>query len=266
MESTSPFANLRSSRRVWAIASVHGEAARLRSLHGALANRIAPGDRLVYLGNILGHGDAVAQTVDEVLRFRRAFLSQRGAFTPDVAMLRGAQEEMWQRLLQLQFAVNPTDVLEWLVDQGAGATVKAYGGDLKAGFSAVRQGAGAITRWTGGLRAEFQKRPGHQNWLSALKHAAQTDDGALLFVHRGIAPDRPLDAQADVFWWGTRGFDAIDAPYGGFRRVVRGYDPRHRGLLESACTLSLDAGCGFGGALLAACVATDGTLADMIEA
>jgi len=266
MEPPSPFAVLRRPRRVWAVASVHGEAGRLRALHAAIARRIEPGDRLVYLGNVIGRGDEATECVDEVLRFRRAFLSQRGAFAPDVALLRGAQEEMWQRLLQLQFAVNPQDVLEWLVAQGAGATVEAYGGRLKTGFSAARQGAAAITRWTGELRAEFQKRPGHQSWLSALSHAAYSDDGALLLAHRGIDPDRPLDAQADVFWWGARAFDGIAAPYGGFRRVVRGFDPRHRGLVEGSYTLSIDAGCGFGGGLLAACVTTDGTISDLVEA
>jgi serine/threonine protein phosphatase 1 len=115
------------------------------------------------------------------------------------------------------------------------------------------------------LRVAFQKRPGHQNWLSALRHAAYTDDGSLLFVHRGVATERPLDAQADVFWWGDRNFDAVDAPYGGFRRVVRGFDPLHRGVVETPHTLSLDGGCGFGGTLIAGCIAADGALADAIE-
>jgi len=265
MEQPSNFATLRCSRRVWAVASVHGDAARLRKLHAAVAQRLQPGDRLVYLGNIIGVGPDSGRAVDEVLRFRLAFLSRFGAFAPDVALLRGAQEEMWQRLMQLQFAVDPAQVLDWLIDRGAGAAIESYGGDIRAGRSAVRQGAAAITRWTGALRVAFQKRPGHQSWLSALRHAAYTDDGGLLFVHRGVATERPLDAQADVFWWGDRNFDAIDAPYGGFRRVVRGFDPQHRGVVETPHTLSLDGGCGYGGTLIAGCIAADGALADAIE-
>jgi serine/threonine protein phosphatase 1 len=264
-ERPSTFATLRAARRVWAIASVHGDAARLRALHARIARRVQPGDRLVYLGNVIGVGPESAEAVDEVLRFRLAFLARFGAFAPDVALLRGAQEEMWQRLLQLQFAVNPREVLAWLIDNGCAATVESYGGDLKAGESAVRAGAAAITRWTGQLRDAFQKRPGHQNWQSALSHAAFTDDGGLLLVHRGLAPDRPLDAQADVFWWGARAFDNIDTSYGGFRRVVRGFDPAHRGVTETPWTLSLDAGCGFGGKLAAACIAADGAVVEVVE-
>ena len=130
---------------------------------------------------------------------------------------------------------------------------------------AARQGAMAITRWTTKLRGEFQAS-GHQAWLSALKHAAVTRDGALLFVSRGLRPDLPLDAQDDAFWWGGGTFDAIAKPYGGFRRIVRGFDPKHRGVVEGPFTLSLDGGCGSGGKLLAGCVTCDGTLNELVEA
>ena len=36
----------------------------------------------------------------------------------DVAYLRGNQEEMWQKLLQLQFATDPRGVLKWMFEQG----------------------------------------------------------------------------------------------------------------------------------------------------
>ncbi|MBT5456790.1 MAG: hypothetical protein HOK82_09305, partial [Rhodospirillaceae bacterium] len=107
------FASLRKAERIWAVASIHGEAGRLRKLHTDLARRIGPNDRLVYLGNVLGHGPAVRETVDSVLSFRRLMLARPNALVHDVALLRGAQEEMWQKLLQLQFAVNPSEVLDW---------------------------------------------------------------------------------------------------------------------------------------------------------
>ena len=72
------FATLRAARRIWAVASIHGEADRLRALHQALGARFLYGDRLVYLGNILGRGARVRETVDEVLAFRRALLAQPG--------------------------------------------------------------------------------------------------------------------------------------------------------------------------------------------
>ena len=265
MTDGSVFAPLRRAERVWAIASIHGEAKRLRRLHADLARRIGPGDRVVYLGNVLGRGAEVRAALDEVLTFRRLVLSRPNALVFDVALLRGAQEEMWQKLLQLQFAVNPREVLDWMLQQGVGATLAAFGSSPDEARGVARRGPMALTRWTSRLRAEFQSS-GHQAWLSDLKHAAFTRGKELLFVSRGLRPDRPLDAQADAFWWGGGGFDAIAAPYGDFRKIVRGYDPMHRGVQVSEFTISLDGGCGFGGPLLAGCVACDGTLDEVLEA
>src|SRR3546814_1060292 len=66
--------------------------------------------------------------------------------------------------------------------------------------------------------------------------------------------------RADSFGWGGGGFAAVDRPYGGYRRVVRGFCPQHPGLELGDFTATLDAGCGFGGPLLAACFALDGSL------
>ena len=57
----------------------------------------------------------------------------------------------------------------------------------------------------------------------------------------------------------------LDAPYEDYRRIVRGYDRRHGGFQETPHTITLDAGCGFGGPLIAGCFgpsgAFEGTLA-----
>ena len=68
---TEKFARLRRARRIWAVAAIHGEATRLTRLHDLIAARFADGDRLVYLGNYLGRGSAIAATIDELLDFRR---------------------------------------------------------------------------------------------------------------------------------------------------------------------------------------------------
>ena len=105
------FARLRAARRVWAIAVVDGEARRLAHLHDAISERFQVGDRVVYLGNYVGRGGVVFATVDELLDFRRRVLGRPGGAACDVVFLRGAQEEMWQKLLQLQFAPNPGGLL-----------------------------------------------------------------------------------------------------------------------------------------------------------
>jgi serine/threonine protein phosphatase 1 len=259
------FARLVRPRRIWAVAAIHGEAQRLVQLHRRLAPRVAKGDRLVYLGGYLGHGPDIAGTLDELVAFRRLFLSRPLAFLGDIAFLRGSQEEMWQKLLQLQFAPNPREVLQWMLDQGVGPTLAAYGGDAQQGFAACREGTRAITRWTSALRAGLSAIAGHNQFLSALRRAAVTDDGALLFVHAGVDPSRPLDAQGDAFWWGGNRLLELAEPYAGFRRIIRGFDRKHGGLIEAAHVTSLDAGCGFGGALMAACFTADGTVSETLS-
>ena len=260
------FARLRAYRRVWAVAAVHGEAERLGQLHAALWRRLEPGDRVVYLGNMIGRGAAVAETVDTLLEFRAESLSRPRAFACDIAYLRGSQEEMWQKLLQLQFATDPRGALAWMIEQGVGATLEAYGGTIEEAKRAAGGGVIALTRWAGGIRQAMQTRPGHYQWLSALRRAAFTEDGSLLFVNAGLDPSRPLEAQTDSFWWGGTAFSRITAPYGSFRRVVRGFDSSHPGIELGDYTATLDAGCGFDGPLLAGCFLPNGELEDQISA
>ena len=260
------FARLRVAGRIWAVAAIHGEVARLRKLHDRIAERFGDGDQIIYLGNYLGRGGGVAATIDELLDFRRRVLARPHGLSCDVVFLRGAQEEMWQKLLQLQFAPNPGEVLGWMVREGIEATVHAYGGELRQGFAASRDGPRMLTRWTSALRDAMNAAPGHVPLFSSLRHAALTDDRQLLFVHAGIKAARPLTAQGDAFWWSGQDVIDLTAPFDGFRRVISGFDRRKRGLVECEFAVSLDAGAGRGGNLLAATFGPDGAVLDVIQA
>jgi hypothetical protein len=250
----------------WAIGSIHGEAERLVALHDALARRIEPEDNLVYLGNMLGRGLHVAATVHELLLFRRAVLARQLAdHCGAIVYLRGSQEEMWHKLLQLQFAPNPAEVFDWMVDRGIGATIEAYGSNIAEGRSASRRGAFVLSQWTNRLRAAVRAVDGHDRLISALKRAACTADHAVLFVSAGLDPGRPLAQQTDALWWGSRSFERDDAAYADFRSVVRGFDPQHRGTVIRTHTISLDGGCGFSGTLIAGCIDGEGRLIETIE-
>ena len=254
-------ATLRSGCRCWAVASIHGEADRLRALHGELGRRIRAGDNLIYLGNFLGRGPAVAETVDELLVFRRALLARPRAHHDDIQYLRGSQEEMWSKLLRLQIAVNGRQVLEWMLENGVQPTLEACGGNASDGLIAAAEGAQALSRWTAGLGDAMRAADGHNALMGALRHAARTD--TLLFVNAGIDPALPLAEQGDRFWWG--GLAGLDGPYGGFRRVVRGFARGHPGLEVGDMAATVDGGAGFGGPLIAACFDRVGDLADSIE-
>jgi serine/threonine protein phosphatase 1 len=259
-------ARLLGANRIWAIASINGAAQRLVRLHDTIGNRFREGDRIVYLGNYIGYGDAVLATVDELLNFRRRVLGRHRGFACDVAFLRGAQEEMWQKLLQLQFAPNPGEVLQWMVSAGMGATVQAYGGDLRQGFAAARDGPLTITRWTGSLRNNMNATPGHTALFSALHHAAFTWEEGVLFVHAAIDPSRPLAAQGDAFWWGRDDILELGGSFEGFRRVVRGTDREQRSFIERDFAVSLNGGIGPFGRLTAACFGVRGEVLELIEA
>lgn len=266
MRDTGPVATIRGARRIWAVGAIHGERARVAVLHEQLGRRLERGDALVYLGDFLGYGGDVAGTVTELLEFRRRVLGRPPLWFPEsIVYLRGRQEEMWQKLLQIQFASDPQSVLNWVLARGAGATLGAYGGDAEEGRRSARAGPLALNKWTKRLRDAVRCRPGHDSLLAALRRAAATDDGTLLFVNCGVEPRLALDRQRDAFWWAGRSFDQLDGPFAGFRRVIRGFDPAHHGYAEAAHKLTIDGGCGFGGALIAICLGPGGEILDRLE-
>jgi serine/threonine protein phosphatase 1 len=253
-QSEQRFARLGQARRIWAVSAIHGEAALLRRLQDAIGERWQPLDRIVYLGNMIGRGQNVLATMDELLAFRRKVLAVPYAIPEDVVYLRGSQEEMWQKLLQLQFATDPHGVLRWMLQQGVDATLVAYGGNVGDALGASRHGPLALTRWTQRLRQAVHAHPGHFQILSELRRAAFTGDGAFLFGHAGLDPSRPLEAQADSFWWGHPGFAQLSEPYQHYGQIVRGADPKRPGIEAGERVITLDGGAGFGGPLVAACL------------
>jgi serine/threonine protein phosphatase 1 len=146
------------------------------------------------------------------------------------------------------------------------ATVRAYGGDLRQGFAAARDGPLTITRWTGALRSVMNATPGHTALFSALRHAAFTEEQGVLFVHAAIDPSRPLAAQGDAFWWGRDDILELSSSFEGFQRIVRGIDREQRSFIEREFAVSLNGGTGPSGRLTAACFSARGEVLELIEA
>lgn len=263
------FASLKSPNRLWAISSVHGEVERLASLHDAVLHRVQPGDRIIYLGNYTGYGTRSAETVDEILTFRRRVLSMRGMIPEDLVYLRGRQEDMMQTLQQLHFCPNPVDTLLWMLASGLANTFQSYGICAHDGIMAAREGTTYITRWTGRVRDILRTHPGHDTFNTQFRRAAFTQYGErfpLLFVNADIDPFKPLKDQDDRLWWGGEHFPDMHECYAPFEKVVRGFDPRHRGLMLNCVTASLDGGCGFGGSLVCAGLECSGDFFEVLEA
>ena len=257
---------IRAARRIWVVGAIHGDASRLYALHDRIAEKVRPGDRLVYTGNMIGVGPQSCATLDELLTFRRWFLSiPPHVHNDDILYLRGAQEEMWQKLLQLQFARDPEAVLDWMLPRGLEATIRAYGFDPAEGRSLAQEGTVALTHWTQAIHEALHRNPGHDEIMVTLRHAARTENGRLLLVSSGLDITKPLAGQADAFWWAGRSFAQAEGGYNGFKRLIRGFDPAHGGLRDAGACLTLDGGCGFGGPLVGACLDGEGKLLDLIK-
>ncbi|MDA1100020.1 MAG: hypothetical protein O2967_13655 [Proteobacteria bacterium] len=251
---------LNATQRIWAVPAVLGQADALRSLHAGLMAELRPEDCLVYLGNYMGHGQAVADTMDELLRFRAELKGIQ------VVHLRGAQEEMWVKLLEIQWAMRPTETFQWMMAHGVEATLRAYGGDPAHAQAKFHAGVVVTTRWTTKLRENFQEHSGHYEFLHSLASAAPTADGKLLFVSAGIDPGLPLEKQNDAFWWNAAGFEAMTAPFEDFSFVIRGFDAAHKGFRTGPFTINLDAASSIDGPLQAACFDLDGNILASLSA
>jgi hypothetical protein len=268
------FASLGAPNRIFAIPSIHGDLQKLNVIHENIFSQFKPGDRIIYLGNYTGFGNHSCQTIDSILTFRRFLLSMPGVHPLDFVYLRGTQEEMWQKLMQLQFAPNPIQILEWMLDQGIAQTMESYGLDVNEVQRVAREGIIRLSKWTEKARQTVYMQPGHDIFGSQLKRAAYTDCSMkvtgtcapLLFVNAGIDYTRALEDQGDRFWWGDTNFKSMRMPYGHYNRVVRGFDPNNGGVDINDVTATLDNNCGRGGNLVCAQFSSDGEILGMIEA
>ncbi len=267
-ENDSRFTSLGKTKRIWSISAIHGNLEKLITLHDQIFPHIKPGDRVIYTGNYIGYGAQSAETIDEILAFRRALLASPGFIPSDLIYLRGAQEEMWQKLLQLQFAPYPLDALLWMLGNGLSETLKSYDLCQHDGVTACKQGMVGISDWTRKIRETVQSRAGHHIFSTHLVRAAFTlpeeTKHPILFVHAGLDMEKPLDNQGDSFWWSSHKFDQIAQPYQPFQKVVRGYDPEHKGTHFNCVKATIDGGCGFGGDLVCAIFEPNGTLSDTV--
>lgn len=269
------YANLGHPNRIWAVPAINGQIDRLRHLHSQIFDRFSPGDRLIYMGNYMGgvNGQALP-TLNELLSFRRLLLSQPGIVPEDFVYLRGSQEDVWSKLLQLQFAPNPKEVIDWLIQHyhtEFDALLRAYNSSLKDVQRIAREGIMSMTKWSVWLKGQIRQHPGHEKFYTILKRAAFTEnlhsnDNNILFVHAGFDPKLALVDQGDNFWWHSKGFNELSSPYTPFRQVIRGYDPDHKGIFAGHYTMSLDGNCGYGGMLVATLLSDIGDIIDTIEA
>ena len=223
MDKKTNFIEIAKSKKIWAIGSIHSRHTAFESIKKYLLEKFEKNDSLVFLGNIIGLGTESKKTLNSVLGLRNHLMSKFCLDPEKIIFLRGAQEEMFLKLLQLQTAPNPHDIVKWMIDHGVDATIKSYGFNIEELLQVSTQGTIPISKWTSRLNSSLLDQPGHNQYFINLKHAAYTDTKKILFLNRGVDISRPLSAQSDCFWWGYQNFSNLNTPYNTFIRIVRGY-------------------------------------------
>jgi len=123
--------------------------------------------------------------------------------------------------------IDGTTPADYWLTQGGAATLRSYGVD------------------------SAQALPGaHIDWLRSLR--LSYDDGRRFFVHAGIDPEKPLDAQDEHdLVWIREPFLSDERDYG--RLIVHGHTPTATGAPDLRSNrLNLDTGAVYGGPLTAA--------------
>jgi serine/threonine protein phosphatase 1 len=200
---------------VFAIGDVHGSLRKLRSLI-ARCEQYADGRPMtfIFLGDYIDRGPESAGVVDCVLDLQSRMPER-------VIALKGNHEAM---VLGVLYGTIPADY--WLA-QGGAETLHSYGAS----------NAGELPDQ-------------HIDWLRSL--LLSHDDGRRFFVHAGIDPEKPLDAQQDTdLFWIREPFLSDRRDHG--RLIVHGHTPLMTRKPDlRANRLNIDTGAVFGGPLTAA--------------
>jgi len=216
---------------VAAIGDVHGHADLLEALHGAVAEEVAslaPREAtLVHLGDLVDRGPENRRTV----ALARAGVSG----LRNVTLLGNHEERM---LDELGGSGPPSE--RWLAFGGRG---------LFAECGVAPEGA-----WRPAFRAAFG--PDLVDWLAGLPLMHRV--GPLVFVHAGIDPSRPLDAQdRETLLWVRESWWSLPAPYPEGVAVIHGHVPIPAVDLAHPDRLAIDTRAHAGGILTALVVAGD---------
>jgi len=206
----------------YAVGDIHGTLHKLRRLI-ARCEQHADGRPMtfVFLGDYLDRGPQSAGVVETVIDLQSQLQGRAIA-------LKGNHEAM-----ALNVIAGTVPAQHWL-GQGGAATMLSYG-----------------------VKSARELPRAHVDWLRSLP--ASYDDGRRFFVHAGIDPNKPLDAQdEDDLLWMREPFLSDRRDHG--RLVVHGHTPLATDTPDLRSNrLNVDTGAVFGGPLTAAVFADSET-------
>jgi serine/threonine protein phosphatase 1 len=220
--------------RTYAIGDIHGQLERLAEAHDLIArDRAAVGDKVaevVHVGDLVDRGPDSRGVIDFLIAGRA-----RGA--PWVT-LKGNHDRMFEGFLGDPDHYDPglRAGLHWIDPRlGGDETLRSYGVD------------GARERMLFDLHDDAVRAvpESHRAFLAALPLMHRAGD--VIFVHAGIRPGVPLDAQTeDDLLWIRREF--LDDPRDHGALIVHGHTPVDA-VTHYGNRLNIDTGAGYGRAL-----------------
>ena len=107
--------------------SIHSNIESFESIKKFILNKFNENDKLVFLGNIIGIGENAKETITRVNQLRFDLMAKYQIKPNAVVFLRGAQEEMFTKLMQLQTAPNPEEIIQWMLEHGVHQSINSYG-------------------------------------------------------------------------------------------------------------------------------------------
>ena len=237
--------NLGSFERVWAIGAVNGKAELFQSICSQIIEKSNLNDRLVFTGNLIGRNNnkinESKKVIDIALKLRAIFMTNSSFDIRDIVFLRGCYEELLDKSRELHMSPNPLELVDWMYSRGLDEILESYNISSSLLHHAAREGAVALSRASVEINLAIDNNPGHINYMSSLKRLAYNDEKTILFVSAGLAKNKSLEEQGDELWWGG-GFANLDQPYNDLSRLVRGYDPKRKGLASGKIGVTLDGG------------------------
>ena len=165
MNNQSNFIELTNASRIWAVGSIHSNLNSFNSVKDFISQNFEKEDKLVFLGNVIGLGDYSRETLSSVINLRFYLMSKFQLKPESIIFLRGAQEEMFSKLLQLHTAPNPIEIINWMFDHGVDKTLNSYGFKKEEVLAIASTGTVSISKWTSKLNQMIINNLGHKEYF-----------------------------------------------------------------------------------------------------
>jgi serine/threonine protein phosphatase 1 len=156
LTSNNKFQEFSNTDRIWAIGSLHSSIESFQSIKKYIVSSFNNGAALLFLGDLIGYNHKSKEIITDVLSLRFSLMAKFNLDHEDIVFLRGAQEEMFSKLLQLQIAPNPKEIIDWIFSHGVDQTLVSYDFEPDQFRNIATQGTIQINKLTSKLNKKIK--------------------------------------------------------------------------------------------------------------